>query len=61
MSININFDSRVNEALSKPVVSPDLQNGFKVLRDKGRLDEENFSEEVIQAAQWRLDNAKDLL
>jgi hypothetical protein len=34
------------EALSRLVVSPDLQNGFKVLRDKGML-KDTFEQVVI--------------
>lgn len=58
-------------ALSRLVVSADLQKGFKALRDGKRLDEsfeaivirykEFFSPDAIQAAQWRLDNAHALL
>jgi hypothetical protein len=53
------------------VVSSDLQDGFKVLRDKGKFNDtfehivieykEKFSTDVIQAAQWRLDHPYDLL
>lgn len=58
-------------ALSKIVVSPELQPGFKVLRDRGYLDKtfealvvkyrELFTSDVVEAAQWRLDHAYDLL
>jgi len=58
------------EALSRLVVSPDLQKGFKVLRDKGQLDitfesvvvrfQHLFKPDVVQAAQWRLDHPYDL-
>jgi hypothetical protein len=59
------------EALSRLVVSPDLQSGFKVLRDQDNLDStfeaivvrhpELFQVESVEAAQWRLDNPHDLL
>jgi hypothetical protein len=59
------------EALSRLVVSADLQQGFKVLRDSGQLDQtfeavvvrfrHFFQDEVVQAAQWRLDNPHSLL
>lgn len=58
-------------ALSKLAVSPDLQSGFKVLRDEKLLDHSFealivkhrnlFSAGVVSAAQWRLDNANNLL
>ncbi len=58
-------------ALSKLAVSADLQHGFKVLRDKGKLNltfealivkhPNFFSLDVVEAAQWRLDNADKLL
>jgi hypothetical protein len=45
------------------MVSPDLQQGFKVLRDSGQLDQtfeavvvhfrDFFRDNVVQAAQWR--------
>lgn len=54
-------------ALSKLVVSADLQSGFKTLRDRGQLDKtfekvivryaEHFRDDVVDAAKWRLDNA----
>jgi hypothetical protein len=57
-------------ALSRLVVSADLQKGFKVLRDSHRLDEtfeavvgrhkDLFTQQVVQAAQWRLDHANEL-
>ncbi len=57
-------------ALSRLVVSADLQKGFKVLRDGNRLDETFeavirrhqalFTPEVLQAAQWRLDHPHHL-
>jgi hypothetical protein len=59
------------EALSRLMISPDLQQGFKVLRDSGQLAQtfeavvvryrQLFREEVVQAAQWRLDNPHSLL
>jgi len=59
------------EALSKLVLSPDLQKGFKILRDRGELDStfeaviirfsNEFSKDAIDAAQWRLSNANELL
>lgn len=59
------------EALSRLIVSADLQQGFKVLRDSGQLDltfeavvvrfPGFFQDEVVQAAQWRLDNPHRLL
>lgn len=58
------------EALSRLVVSADLQPGFKVLRDKDLLDktfeavvvrfQHLFKPEVVQAAEWRLAHASDL-
>jgi len=58
-------------ALSRLVQSPDLQTGFRVLRDRGDLGNtfeavivqfaNEFSNEVTEAAQWRLDNADELL
>jgi len=59
------------KALSKLVVSPDLQRGFKVLRDKGLLNltfeaviikyRNKFEPSIVEAAQWRLDEADNLL
>lgn len=59
------------EALAILVQSPDLQSGFRVLRDSGELDSTFeavivrhpglFQDQVVEAAQWRLDNANDLL
>jgi hypothetical protein len=59
------------EALSRLMISPDLQQGFRVLRDSGQLDQtfeavvvrfrHLFPDEVVQAAQWRLDNPHSLL
>ena len=58
------------EALSRLVVSADLQPGFKALRDKDLLDktfeavvvrfQHLFKPEVVQAAEWRLAHANDL-
>lgn len=58
-------------ALSRLVQSPDLQTGFRVLRDRGDLENtfeavivrfsNEFSVQVTEAAQWRLDNADELL
>ena len=58
------------EALSSLMVSPDLQQGFKVLRDRHQLDktfetlvvrfQHLFTSEVVEAARWRLDNADEL-
>lgn len=57
-------------ALSKLVESADLQKGFRILRDSGRLDstfealivrhENLFQRNVVEAAQWRLTNATAL-
>ena len=59
------------EALSKLVCSADLQQGFKVLRDSGALDmtfealvvryRDFFRDPVVEAAEWRLMHADDLL
>lgn len=58
------------EALSKLVVSADLQCGFRILRDRDQLDstfealivryEDLFRKNVVEAAQWRLKNASHL-
>jgi hypothetical protein len=58
-------------ALSRLVQSPDLQIGFQVLRDRGDLDStfeaviirfsDEFANNIVEAAQWRLDNAAQLL
>lgn len=58
------------EALSKLVVSADLQSGFRILRDRDQLDstfealivrhKELFRKNVVEAAQWRLRNASHL-
>lgn len=55
------------EALSRLVVSADLQSGFKILRDRDQLNstfealivrhEDLFRKNVVEAAQWRLKNA----
>lgn len=59
------------EALSRLMVSGDLQQGFKVLRDQNMLEESfeslvikfgiQFKPAIVIAAQWRLDNPHDLL
>jgi hypothetical protein len=59
------------EALARLMVTPDLQQGFKVLRDRNRLDltfeavvvrfRHLLPAHVAEAAQWRLDHARDLL
>ena len=58
-------------ALAKIVQSPDLQSGFRALRDSGQLDltfeavvvrfPTEFDQQIVAAAQWRLDNANNLL
>lgn len=58
------------EALSRLAVSAELQQGFRVLRDRGQLDRtfetiivrypDEFRSDVVGAAQWRLDNANNL-
>lgn len=58
-------------ALSRLVKSPDLQQGFKALRDLGQMhltfeaivvrNPHLFQEDVVEAAQWRLDNSHSLL
>ena len=58
------------KALSRLVGSADLQKGFQILRDSGRLDstfealiirhENHFHKDVVEAAQWRLTNANAL-
>jgi len=58
-------------ALSRLVVSPDLQKGFKALRDSDQLKytfeaivvrhKERFEPDVVEAARWRLENANELL
>jgi hypothetical protein len=61
----------VIEALSQLMMSPDLQKGFRVLRDHGQLRrtfealvvrfQQFFRAQVVGCAQWRLDNADRLL
>lgn len=58
------------EALSRLMVSADLQQGFKVLRDRDQLDkafeavvirfQHLFDPDAVQAAQWRLAHPFDL-
>ncbi len=58
------------EALSKLVESADLQKGFRILRDRDQLDStfealivrhaDLFRKNVVDAAQWRLQNANSL-
>lgn len=58
-------------ALSMLMKSPDLQQGFRKLRDSNQLDKtfefivvkyaDLFDPEVVESAQWRLDNPYDLL
>lgn len=58
-------------ALSKLMISPDLQKGFKVLRDSNQLErtfealvikfKDLFTADIVQAAQWRLSHPHDLL
>jgi hypothetical protein len=58
------------EALSRLMVSADLQKGFKVLRDNGQLDitfealvvrfQHLFKPGIVQAAQWRLSHPYEL-
>lgn len=59
------------EALSRLVKSPNLQKGFKILRDHGQLDktfeavvvefQHLFKPDALKAAKWRLANADKLL
>lgn len=59
------------ESLSRLMVSPDLQQGFKVLRDRDQLDhtfeavvvrfQHLFGSDAIEAAKWRLAHPHDLL
>ncbi len=59
------------ETLSRLMVSPDFQQGFKVLRDSRQLDKtfesivvkykHLFGPDVVEAAQWRLAHPYDLL
>jgi hypothetical protein len=58
-------------ALSRLVVSADLQTGFKALRDSNQLEisfeaivvrhKSLFQQQVVQAAKWRLEHPHDLL
>ena len=58
-------------ALSRLVQSADLQTGFRLLRDRGELEStfeaviirfsNEFQAQVVQAAQWRLNNAGELI
>lgn len=59
------------ETLSRIVQSPDLQSGFRALRDSDQLNvtfeavvvdfANEFDRQIVAAAQWRLENADDLL
>jgi hypothetical protein len=59
------------KALSRLMISADLQQGFKALRDSNQLDSTFeaivvrfsglFSPEVVEAAKWRLENPYQLL
>jgi hypothetical protein len=59
------------EVGARLMLSPDLQQGFKVLCDSNRLDRtfeavvvrfrKLFAPEVVEAAQWRLGHPHDLL
>lgn len=59
------------QTLSRLMVSADLQQGFRALRDAGQLDQTFealvarhpalFSDEVVAAAQWRLNSSDQLL
>ena len=58
-------------ALSRLMISADLQTGFKVLRDAGQLDRtfealvvryrDRFGPDAVEAAQWRLDHPYELI
>lgn len=60
----------VKKTLSDLATSAELHLGFKTLRDAGRLDDtfeaiivrfsELFPDQVLEAAQWRLDNSENL-
>lgn len=62
-------DGAIN-ALSKLVASAELQQGFRVLRDRDQLNHSFealvgkysclFSNDVVEAARWRLENADKL-
>lgn len=57
-------------SLSNLMKSADVQKGFKVLRDKGQLDKtfetlvikykQLFRNDIVDAAQWRLDKAWEM-
>jgi hypothetical protein len=59
------------EALSRLMINPNLQQGFKVLRDQHQLDktfeavvvrfQHLFDDTAVESAQWRLDHPYDLL
>ena len=59
------------DALSRLMVSADLQQGFRVLRDSDQLDKtfeavvvrfgHLFKPDIVEAAQWRLDHPDELL
>jgi len=59
------------EALSRLMISADLQKGFQALRDAGQLDktfeavvvrfQHLFRSDVVEAAQWRLKHPYQLL
>ena len=59
------------EALSRLMISADLQQGFKGLRDADKLDStfeaivvrfpDLFAADVVEAAKWRLENSHNLL
>lgn len=59
------------EALSRLMVSADLQRGFEALRDAGQLDktfeslvvqfQHLFRPDIVEAAQWRLKHPHQLL
>lgn len=58
-------------ALSKLMKSPNLQSGFKILRDNSALDysfeqvilnhSEEFDKNTVEVAKWRLEHPYDLL
>jgi hypothetical protein len=58
-------------ALSRLMVSADLQQGFRVLRDRNQLDQtfeaivvaypHLFDKDAVEAAEWRLANPHSLL
>lgn len=59
------------KALSRLMVSPDLQQGFKALRDSGQLTQtfealvlrhqQLFAPSIVEAAKWRLEHPDELL